>query len=339
MTSIVLEEAADWFDRIDELSEKEQSDFANWLAIEENKAAFRKIATAMGQPELAARSIALSTQITPNITPPLQNGPTDNKNAEGKVVRSRIATYWSIASAACIACVVVFFTSGNVDITANTEEQLSALADHETSTFTVISTSTTEEKSNVLDDGSIVYQGGDSQISLAFSAEKREVKLTKGQAYFDVTHAPQRPFIVDLDAATITVVGTAFDIDRLEGQTIVKVYDGTVRVSADREIFLNRGQEIKLENGVITSNSAFTPQQLPSWRMGWLSIEDTPINEVITRLNRYSSRHVNYIGDPDVIISGRFSLRDISESLNLLSSMQEFSVERTSTDYIVRQIK
>ena len=60
MTSIVLEEAADWFDRIDELSEKEQRDFANWLAVEENKAAFRKIATAMGQPELAARSIALS---------------------------------------------------------------------------------------------------------------------------------------------------------------------------------------------------------------------------------------------------------------------------------------
>ncbi len=339
MTSLVLEEAADWFDRIDELSEKEQSDFANWLAIEENKAAFRKIATSMGQPELAARSIALSTKFTTNKAPLARNGLTDHKSAEDKVARSRRATYWSIASAACIACVVVFFTSGNVDLTANSEEQLSALADHETSTFTVISTSTTEEKSNVLDDGSIVYQGGDSQISVAFSAEKREVKLTKGQTYFDVTHAPQRPFIVDLDAATITVVGTAFDIDRLEGQTIVKVYDGTVRVSADREILLNRGQKLTLKNGVVTSNSVFTPQQLPSWRMGWLSIEDTPINEVIERLNRYSSRHLKYIGDPDVIISGRFSLRDISESLNLLSSMQEFSVERTSTDYIVRQIK
>ncbi|WP_269520484.1 FecR family protein [Alteromonas sp. BMJM2] len=335
MTLIVLEEAADWFDRIDELNEQERHDFAHWLAVEKNKAAFQKIATAMGQPELAARAIAMSARKEPL----LKNSPVVNQNAENKIEKSRIATYWSIASAACIACMVVYFTAGNVDSTANSDKGLSALTEYETSTFNVISTSVTEEKSNVLDDGSIVYQGGDSQISVAFSAEKREVKLTKGQAYFDVTHAPQRPFIVDLDDATITVVGTAFDIDRLEDQTIVKVYDGTVRVNADREILLNRGEEITLLNGAIAESSVFTPQQLPSWRMGWLSIKDTPINEVIAKLNRYSSRHLTYIGDPDVVISGRFSLRNISESLDLLSTMQEFSVEQTSSDYIVRQVK
>jgi transmembrane sensor len=335
MTLIVLEEAADWFDRIDELNEQEQREFSSWLAVEENKAAFHKIANAMGQPELAAFTIAMSERKAPL----LKYSPEENQNAENKIQKSRIATYWSIASAACIACLAMYFTFTNVDSTSTSEKGLSAYVGKETSTFDVISTSVSEEKSNVLEDGSIVYQGGDSQISIAFSDKKREVKLTKGQAYFDVTHAPQRPFVVDLDVTTITVVGTAFDIDRLENNTTVKVYDGTVRVNADYEILLNRGQKITLENGIITEKSVFEPQQLPSWRMGWLSIEDTPIHELIARLNRYSSQHLKYIGDPDVVISGRFSLRDTSESLNLLSSMQEFSVEKTSSDYIVRQIK
>ena len=334
MTSIVLEEAADWFDRIDELDEQEQHDFAYWLAVEENKAAFQKIASAMGQPELAARSIALATDKTPT----LQNSPAGQTNAEDKVERSRIATYWSMASAACIACFAMYFTFGNVG-TSLSNDGLSTYVANDTVTFDVISTSVSEEKSNVLDDGSIVYQSGDSQISVAFSDEKREVKLTKGQAYFDVTHAPQRPFIVDLDEATITVVGTAFDIDRLGNQTIVKVYDGTVRVSADQVVLLNIGQKITLENGAIIEKSEFTPEQLPSWRMGWLSIENKSISELITKLNRYSSLPVKYIGDPDVQISGRFSLRDVSESLILLSSTQAFSVEKTSSDYIVRQIE
>jgi len=334
MTSKVLEEAADWLDRIDELSEQEQRDFAHWLKVEENKVAFHKVASAMGQLEVAKRSTALATKKISSAKNRLFD-----TNAEVKQQNNRHATFWSLASAACVAFIIVYFNFGNVGTISPSEGKISAYAADETQTSDVISTSVAEEKSNVLEDGSLVYQGGNSQISVAFNKEKREVKLDRGQAYFDVMHAPQRPFVVDVDTVTITVVGTAFDVEKLGLQTIIKVYEGTVRVNADRELLLNRGQKVSLENGVIQNSSKFTPNQLPSWRMGWLSIENTPISDVVTKLNRYSLKPLEYIGDPDVLISGRFNLRNTNESLSLLSLMQEFTTEQTNSGYIVRQIK
>ena len=84
-----------------------------------------------------------------------------------------------------------------------------------------------------LPDGSKVILNEGSQLSYRESYGKttREVTLT-GEAYFDVKHDPERPFIVRSNNVTTRVLGTAFNVKAYAGQSeiIVTVTRGKVKV-------------------------------------------------------------------------------------------------------------
>ena len=65
----------------------------------------------------------------------------------------------------------------------------------------------------VLPDGTQVWLNSDSRLLYdeAFDGKQREVTL-QGEAYFDVTKNPDRPFIVHTSAIDIRVLGTAFNV-------------------------------------------------------------------------------------------------------------------------------
>jgi len=71
-----------------------------------------------------------------------------------------------------------------------------------------------------LPDGTTVWLNANSKISYpeVFSKEIRKVKL-EGEAYFDVIHNTQSPFIVESDQMEINVLGTQFDVKNYTGQT------------------------------------------------------------------------------------------------------------------------
>lgn len=328
MTASALDEAADWFDRMDELTPKEHQEFATWLTSDTNKLAFKKIASAMGQPEVHARVHALSKALEQNQS---FRKPAKKPN--------RFNTYISLATAASLVIFTFYFSGGyfNSNSSAGNSSFASVPPVTASNGPEVFTTSIAQEKTNILNDGSVVYQSGNSQIRVAYNDEKREVKLAKGQAYFDVMHGPERPFVVDVESATITVVGTAFDVDRVGASTQIKVYEGIVRVEADRLVLLHKGEQASLVDGVIQQTSSFHPQQLPSWRTGWIEIEDEPIGHLITRLNRYSKKPLAYLGDPAVSISGRFNLRSTYESVELISLATGLAIEELESRYVIRQ--
>ena len=65
----------------------------------------------------------------------------------------------------------------------------------------------------MLPDSSVVWLNADSRISYHdnFNTNKREVNL-EGEAFFDVRHDAQRPFIVHTSGIDIKVLGTAFNV-------------------------------------------------------------------------------------------------------------------------------
>lgn len=65
----------------------------------------------------------------------------------------------------------------------------------------------------MLPDSSVVWLNADSRISYHdnFNTDKREVNL-EGEAFFDVRHNAQRPFIVHTSGIDIKVLGTAFNV-------------------------------------------------------------------------------------------------------------------------------
>lgn len=65
----------------------------------------------------------------------------------------------------------------------------------------------------ILPDGSLVWLNAESRLTYqaAFNSAKREVFL-EGEAFFDVAHNEQKPFIVHTSGIDIKVLGTAFNV-------------------------------------------------------------------------------------------------------------------------------
>ncbi|MCD9014442.1 FecR family protein [Parachryseolinea silvisoli] len=85
----------------------------------------------------------------------------------------------------------------------------------------------------ILNDSSyLVYDSG------SFGAATREVRLI-GEAYFDVAHNSERPFIVHTQEVSTTVLGTAFNIKALnqKSEIVVTVTRGQVRVGNTEKVF------------------------------------------------------------------------------------------------------
>ena len=69
-----------------------------------------------------------------------------------------------------------------------------------------------EQQTIELDDGSVVTLNTGGQLVVDYSEAARRVLLERGEAYFEVTGDPERPFTVDLGVRSVTAVGTAFNI-------------------------------------------------------------------------------------------------------------------------------
>ncbi len=86
-----------------------------------------------------------------------------------------------------------------------------------------------------------------------FKNDERKVKL-KGEAYFEVTHNKEKPFIVETEIALIKVLGTSFNVKTYDTINKVTVQSGKVELSRldskGEKLILTKG-----ETGVINSKT------------------------------------------------------------------------------------
>src|SRR5690606_6204958 len=87
-----------------------------------------------------------------------------------------------------------------------------------------------------LPDGSTVLLNDDSELSysLPFDDGPREVTL-KGEAFFDIIHDNNKPFIVRTGNISTNVLGTAFNINARNRNVVVTVERGLVQVSDETQ--------------------------------------------------------------------------------------------------------
>jgi transmembrane sensor len=93
-------------------------------------------------------------------------------------------------------------------------------------------TTTAQLKNVKLEDGTLVTLGASSQIKVFFGKSDRRVVLTRGQAFFEVTHDTSRPFYVTAGNTLVRVVGTKFDVHYQPQAVRVAVVEGRVEVSS-----------------------------------------------------------------------------------------------------------
>jgi len=187
----------------------------------------------------------------------------------------RKAFPWKYAAAACLLGLVL--TGGFLWFKSNAKAPAGTLvAAKVTAGFMEQVNTGTTSKNVQLEDGSTVtmYPGSKLAFPKHFAAAKREVYL-EGEAFFQVSKNPNRPFFVYNNNIVTQVLGTSFDIRGKNGQVEVAVKTGRVAVYENKEqLRLNEVQQ-KSNGVIITPNQKVTYYQ--EERHFVTSIVDRPV--------------------------------------------------------------
>jgi transmembrane sensor len=163
-----------------------------------------------------------------------------------------------------------------------------------------------------LRDGSSIVLGGRTELSVAFSGQRRSVKLIEGQAWFKVAHDSHWPFVVTAGNGTITDVGTAFAVTRDSDRVVVTVTEGAVEVTTRKAMRLpltlrpgfggtpvlapirvSRGEEVAFsDKGALSPVKPADTHAAIAWTRGRLIFDNQPLRYVIETVDLYSSRHI-----------------------------------------------
>lgn len=209
--------------------------------------------------------------------------------------------------------------------------------------YNVISTARGSEYEVVLADGSQVWLNAASsfRFPVAFASTARMVDLS-GQAWFDIQHAAQQPFLVHSGSFTTSVLGTAFDIKDYPGEKskVVSVQRGKVKVStADTTLaILEKGQQVKLTAGNITHQQSVDTTLIAGWKQGDLIYKDETLEAIVTDLQRVFKDSV-VIRNPvlkETLATGVFKKKTgIQQALEVICQLTDSRLSKKDGIYII----
>ncbi|WP_346854549.1 FecR domain-containing protein [uncultured Draconibacterium sp.] len=183
----------------------------------------------------------------------------------------------------------------------------------------------------VLPDSSIVWLNSGTTLSYNsdYAISNRDLNL-EGQAYFSVTRNENIPLTVACDAVKVKVLGTKFDVDAYPGKDEINVVleSGQVELlRTEDESFslkMTPGERAKfsMESKQFVIDQINT-EDLTNWKEGYLIFTDSPMSEVIEKLERKF--------DVDIVVKNQnvnkslFNARFKDENLNEILEFIEYS--------------
>lgn len=148
-----------------------------------------------------------------------------------------------------------------------------------------------EIRSFTLSDGSTVQLNRASAVEIQIDETRRELRLLRGEAAFEVSPDRNRPFRVYAGGGSVTALGTAFNVKLAEDGAEVTVTEHRVRVE-----FGNGRQAAELEEGLaavydaehgLSQAKAADVGAATAWRRHRLVFQNRPLDEVVAELADY----------------------------------------------------
>jgi len=197
-----------------------------------------------------------------------------------------------------------------------------------------------ERRRVTLADGSTLLLNTDSAVAVEVQGRVRRVKLLRGEAFFEVARAPQRPFWVEAGAARARAVGTAFSVGLAEDRVEVDVAEGRVETSSVAEaappVALSPGEAASYRGGYFAGLRHVDVNRELAWRKGQLVFVQTPLAEVVAQINRYRPGRL-LIADPALrgrSLTAVFDLDRLDDAVAALEQSLGLRVRRF-TPYLV----
>ncbi len=176
----------------------------------------------------------------------------------------------------------------------------------------------------------------------SFQAGQREVFID-GEAYFDVTHDTQHPFIVNTDNYKVKVLGTQFNIQAYSenGQFETALMQGSVEVAsaadASQLVALQPNQTVSVKDNqfVLASISDF---DIYRWKEGLICFKNQSFDQIIREFEKVYGVQI-VVQNTQVLkrmYTGKFRQSDgVMHALRALQLNISFKFERDDEENIV----
>jgi len=223
----------------------------------------------------------------------------------------------------------------------------------------------------VLPDGSQVWLNAGSNLDYnnsTFNKQLREVSLN-GEAYFDVTKNPDKPFIIHTKKMDIKVLGTIFNVRSYSDEKIAEaaLIKGSIEVTLkdrkDQKIILKPNEKISIANEepkvepkqnkivLAKTNTNHVPQIVVkelkpnptyniigeiAWTQNKLYFEDENLEDICLRMERWFGKKVTIANESlkNIHYTGNFENETLEEVLSYLKLSKSFNF-RLGNDNVV----
>ena len=258
----------------------------------------------------------------------------EGESSSRKVSKARILT-WITASVAVAASLFLFIFRSSQEISLPTEFSMELFSEvtspkqvEQTLSdgYCVVSTPAATTTLVTLSDGTRVMLNANSTLEYPASfddAEVREVRL-KGEAHFEVTKNPHRPFVVKAGEMQTQVLGTVFDVKAYRKDAPkVTLMQGKVKVSnADTEVEMRPGQTATLQADKIVVSKASSSAS--DWLEGDFDMDQVTLAEAMSDIGAWYNKTVVFQSQANMgkLIHFRFSRRaSLQEIITALNEM------------------
>lgn len=301
--------------------DRDEAHFARWLCeSDDNRAAWRK----------AERVWALfddaddDAMIAAMARAARQAGPdADPAHAPDLVPANDRAWGRSLAAAVAIFVVVsgiMFGLQGRFGVDDGATRIASAKQGDPLTRFGTADYVTGSRQESVVDlsDGTRITLAADSALDVAYRNIRRDVRLLKGHAFFEVAHDAARPFEVEAAGRTVTAIGTRFHVILTKDEIQVALAQGSVSIrpttGAGRPVRLRPGETFTAYGDKPGTVRGTSPDPDRSGLEGFAAFDDQPLSVVVERLNRTTRAQI-VIRDPKVAamrVTGQFRTGDVA---------------------------
>ncbi|MDN3657148.1 DUF4974 domain-containing protein [Ferruginibacter paludis] len=216
-----------------------------------------------------------------------------------------------------------------------------------------------ERKNFQLPDGSVVTLNGGSKVTIGegYGISTRDIFL-EGEAFFDVKHNQDIPFIVHTTAMDIKAVGTAFDVKAYPGEKITEtslikgMVEVTLKEEQHRRVLLQPNQKVqwklqeslldgvvgeKNKTGINTAQVESRVQDITktddgdiietAWKENKLVFTDESFTDIAILLERWYGVKIVFADDAirDYRFTGIFEKEELGSVLGILKESRSFN--------------
>lgn len=260
------------------------------------------------------------------------------ESSSRKISKARILT-WITASVAVAASLFLFIFRSSQEISQPTEFSMELFSEVTSpkqveqtlsNGYCVVSTPAATTTLVTLSDGTRAMLNANSTLEYPASfddAEVREVRL-KGEAHFEVTKNPHRPFVVRAGEMQTQVLGTIFDVKAYRKDAPkVTLMQGKVKVSnADTEVEMRPGQTATLQADKIVVSKASSSAS--DWLEGDFDMDQVTLAEAMSDIGAWYNKTVVFQSQANMgkLIHFRFSRR--ASLQEIITALNEMGVAR-----------